>query len=268
MTARRPSRSLRPLLLGLLCTAGVLGSARLDAQSDTIWIGGAAVDAQTIVFCVDRSSTMGGLGAWELQRDLVISALEQLGPTQSFDIVAFGFSLAVWDFPAVPVTPASVQSAIAYLSALTTDGEGGMQWAVLEALQIIAGAPDAAVVLFSDQVVGATQLAQIPAMVQSANLFSVPIHTFRLPMVEQRSAVGLLEGIATLNGGMYVELTEESLDPLFIRGDANGDGTVDLADAVTLLGSLFVGGFPPIVPPSPGCGTATNVFPCVVSSCP
>ena len=40
---------------------------------------------------------------------------------------------------------------------------------------------------------------------------------------------------------------------LFIRGDTNGDGTVDLSDAQATLNYLFLGGLPPPTPfPQPG----------------
>ena len=34
----------------------------------------------------------------------------------------------------------------------------------------------------------------------------------------------------------------ETAPPLFARGDANGDGPVDITDAITVLDALFLGG--------------------------
>jgi hypothetical protein len=85
----------------------------------------------------------------------------------------------------------------------------------------------------------------------------------------------------------------ESADPQFIRGDSNGDGSVNIADAIYILQRLFAGGAPiacletgdsndddsvniadgiyilqrlfaggaPIPPPNPGCGTDTTLAP-------
>ena len=41
--------------------------------------------------------------------------------------------------------------------------------------------------------------------------------------------------------------------PLFLRGDCNGDGTVNISDATCTLNRLFVGGR------APGCIAATDV---------
>ena len=45
-----------------------------------------------------------------------------------------------------------------------------------------------------------------------------------------------------------VERTDEPAEPNFRRGDVNGDGTVNLADALGLLGVLFLRGEPPACP--------------------
>ncbi len=45
-------------------------------------------------------------------------------------------------------------------------------------------------------------------------------------------------------------------DPPWIRGDANGDGMVDIADPVSLLNFRFAGGPSPVAPfPDSGPGT-------------
>jgi hypothetical protein len=42
-----------------------------------------------------------------------------------------------------------------------------------------------------------------------------------------------------------VEVEEPSLEAAFRRGNINGDASLDIADAVTLLSYLFAGGKPP-----------------------
>jgi hypothetical protein len=55
---------------------------------------------------------------------------------------------------------------------------------------------------------------------------------------------------------------------VFLRSDANGDGGVDLGDAVFTLTHQFLGGSDP-VGPFPDCGVSEleNELPCERSSC-
>jgi hypothetical protein len=48
--------------------------------------------------------------------------------------------------------------------------------------------------------------------------------------------------------------------------EVNSDGTIDLSDAVSLLSHLFVGGTPP-APPFPGCGEGESTEPCEKNFC-
>ncbi len=48
---------------------------------------------------------------------------------------------------------------------------------------------------------------------------------------------------------------------VFIRGNANGDAKLDLADPIFTLYYLFLGGNPPL-PPFPGCGEDLDDLDC------
>lgn len=48
----------------------------------------------------------------------------------------------------------------------------------------------------------------------------------------------------------YVQVQDAPVESLFVRGDSNGDGNLDLSDAVFILAWLFLGGEPPACPPA------------------
>ena len=50
------------------------------------------------------------------------------------------------------------------------------------------------------------------------------------------------------SGGESCDVTVESLAPEFVRGDINDDGSVDIADPISLLGHLFGGEDAPTCP--------------------
>ncbi|MBI4583340.1 MAG: lamin tail domain-containing protein [Planctomycetes bacterium] len=89
---------------------------------------------------------------------------------------------------------------------------------------------------------------------------------------------GFLRGDADLNGGVEIADAVQILLWLFQGGslgclapaDANSDGAIDLSDAVRLLIRLFLGGQAEIAPPYPECGPdpAPGLFPPCETGCP
>ena len=72
------------------------------------------------------------------------------------------------------------------------------------------------------------------------------------------------------SGGESCDVTVESLAPEFVRGDINDDGSVDIADPISLLGHLF-GGAGDLPAPFPNCGSDTTddqLGSCTYEHCP
>ena len=59
--------------------------------------------------------------------------------------------------------------------------------------------------------------------------------------------IDLIGGDADSAGGLRVDDVSVGLGGVFVRGDANGDGKLDITDPIATLGYLFLGD------PAPGC---------------
>ena len=90
-----------------------------------------------------------------------------------------------------------------------------------------------------------------------------------------RNAISLIRGDA--NGDTEINIADpvailtnlfgSSVIPCMEAAEVNGDGAIDIADPVYLLGYIFNSG-PIPAPPFPGCGTTAAQFPCDNSDCP
>ena len=84
-------------------------------------------------------------------------------------------------------------------------------------------------------------------------------HDAHRPLPERKrlvfSRVGPEAEVAEDFPGNAISVTQFTVEPVprhFLRGDCNGEGKVDIADAVCILNWLFAGGA------TPGCVAATN----------
>jgi len=83
------------------------------------------------------------------------------------------------------------------------------------------------------------------------------LFTLAAPALGDFDGDGLLDvALAGYQGGLYVyrNTTAPPAAQDFLRGDTNEDSSVDIADAVNLLGALFVPGTPPLACPDAGDG--------------
>ena len=84
-----------------------------------------------------------------------------------------------------------------------------------------------------------------------------------------------VRGDVNADGARNVADAVTLLDDLFLggsapcsrAGDTNGDGVLELADAVALLDAMFAGGTGPAAP-FPDCGVAEDGLPCAAATCP
>ena len=83
----------------------------------------------------------------------------------------------------------------------------------------------------------ASELAQIT----NANWQSFPIHTVQLGGT---GPVSFLVDLAAQNNGTFLDINNPPTD-FFLRGDADDNGSVNLADAILVLDYLYTGGGAP-----------------------
>ena len=272
------------ILLAIILTPG--RTEACDGQS--VFVGGHRIEGESFVFCLDRSVSMGWGGLYSEQVDVFSAALRSLQPTQTFSIVTFGDSTSKFSFSLVAATPTNVNAAIAFMANQQPEGFSEMGSGLLESLLLLGDTPNSAIIATADGYPYPAGTAATLAFAAQFNTQNVPIHGVLLPSIVNIAAVEFLGVLTSAFGGTYVDLSAPSPLPSFIRGDANGDGTVNLADAieilqigfglstsptclaahdvnaddaveaiadaVTLLGTLFLTTFPPIAEPHPSCG--------------
>ena len=295
------------LLATCVLALSLLGSTGLEAaDGETVVVGTECVPGKTFAFCLDRTGSMSVAGSMDLQRDLVIAALLDLEPTQSFILLSFGGFTSVYNQVPLSATPGNVLFAIQYVASLNPEGSDGMAAALNTSLNLLEGYPEPALVLVADNQPATPGASETLLNLQAWDLDAFTIHTVRLASVQSTPAIEFLQDLAALGNGSFVDLTTPPPGSSFVRGDANGDGVVNLADAieilqigfglstdptclpahdvnaddsveaiadaVTLLGTLFLTTFPPISEPYPDCGVDPVAPicppPCEVQFCP
>lgn len=202
----------------------------------------------TFVWCLDRSDSMGWAGDLDLMKFEVARTLEQLSPDNEFSIVSFANDVTQWSSTLVDATPSAVDSAIAYVAGLNGAGPTCLLPAIGNALSIAATAPgDVSILLVGNgpHLCGGTELlpSQLVSSVAALNPTSIPIHCFHLSLLGD-AGIPTYQALATAFGGASYNILESvpAVPPQpFIRGDSNGDGTVEISDVVHTLEWLFFG---------------------------
>lgn len=226
-------------LLGTLVFMGVFAPL-VHAQPTTITFFGQSVTADGYYFCLDASSSMRGVASLERTKSEVRDALLQLAPTDQFGVVAFGAHFQSFDSTALPATAANVQAAIIWLDTVSNLGTscGGAGGVAAVALAHQGTTSQRRLLVVSDGgwncPGGATEVPQIT----NSNWSLIPIDAFHVGTGGANGSL-LLQNLANANGGHFTAVG--SLQHEFIRGDADADGTLNLADAATILNYLFVG---------------------------
>ena len=302
----------------LLVGAGVIAvwSSPISAQSSppptqantpTIEFGGLSYTADHFVFCIDRSCSMGWSTNFPLLKQEINASIDQLPLGSSFSIVAFNETTMSYSSTLALATPIAVFLGQEFVNSLDPEGSTCVTSAVLEAQAIAApglAIGSAAVIVITD---GATFCGGLldPASsldeISSANSAAVPIHTvFVTSGSADSTSFSYLTSLAVQNGGTFQIFGDPP--PAILRGDANGDGTVNLpdasrilgvglgltddpicrdaadtnadhavtpiADAIFLLSYLFLPSVSTLPAPFPQCDVIGGVLGCEVTSCP
>ncbi|MCA8962448.1 MAG: hypothetical protein KDC38_18110 [Planctomycetes bacterium] len=241
MTARRRTHGFWAALI----IATALAASGLSAGETTMF--GVDLEADTFVWCLDRSASMGwALPGEELplttMQEEVDLGLSLLTPDASFSVLCYGTWVEVCMPTAVPATATEIGTALAFVDSIYPDGLSCMVSGLAQAMAIAAtSGPNAAIILVSDGIPGCTTsgtaeeaLDEIAAM----NPTGIPIHAYGLS--EEPSALEFFRTLAISSGGVFLN----DPGPDFVRGDVNGDALLTVADAVYLLAYGFIIGAP------------------------
>ena len=278
------------------------GFGEVQAQGpSSIEFNGYTYTADNFVFCIDRSCSMGWGGWLQDQQLEIVDALGQLPPTASFATVVYNGLSNSWSPAMEPATAASVSLAQAWVQVHPPLGNACLHEGVAEAVSIAQLASGStAVILITDGGecldYGST-LSTISAAVDPA----IPIHVAFVSEFAVPEEVTFAQEVASVGGGTFIDLSDP-LPPSWIRGDANGDGAIDLADpirildvgfgmsaspicesaadsnadgvfqaipdAIQLLSLLFDPQVQGLAAPFPDCGPILPATDCAVSDCP
>ena len=280
-----------------------------DAGVGDLTVGGNTYSGDSFVFVLDYSSSLASPDEEPLMllRSVVHEALLNLHPTQKFSLVLYGSGTVAYSTLLQNANAGNIDAAMAWLTAFSPSGANCAAQALIFGINILnfASTTGGTLIYIADEAPNCPGPAETLSSVTAANWAGVEIHTFVLPTGSANPAtVDYLENIAAANGGTFFDLSLAPPTPEVIRGDANGDGSVNLADALhilftgfglttnpicrlaadvnddgdfgpivdasTLLGYLFAGSLPTLAAPFPDCGVEPTPegMTCEISDCP
>ena len=224
----------------LVISALSLLQIRDIAGAEVITMFGQQFEADTFVFCVDRSAStqLGGVSATIEQE--INAALAQLS-TAEFGLVTYGTSIMEFSSQLSPPTAAAVASAQSWLVQSAVAGSRCVIAATSSSLDLIgANTNDPLIIVI---LTGNDECGGVPAQLQNPNCtrLAVPLS------IVGPTGIPLAQSLSTQD----VACSRE-----FRRGDSNDDGQLNTADAVDLLQYLFVSGS--TVNPCPDARDADN----------
>ena len=294
-----PSRTLGIGLIAIGMLA--IGAVTPAAAQGTFSFFGAQYTQDSVVFVLNRSSSMNlnsELGTAKAELALTI---QNLPPAMRFAVVAYNQNLSETSPLLLPATLENRNAAIDFVNALTAAGAGCPEAAYTRAFEIL----EASGALFDlgDPIV---------LLVTSSNSCS-PMLASSVEASLAANSGGALARAMILPSGWDTDIFHilvsagsgpDSVRNEYLRGDANGDQLVNIADAirilqfgfgivqtplcrdaadvaadgffepisdaVTLLAALFSPGAPPILAPFPDCAEEpeANGLTCYGNDCP
>lgn len=208
-------------------------------------------EADAFVWCIDRSCSMGWGNAIDTVKAEITSAIHQLDSNQEFSLISFSDGAQVFSSVLLPAIPANKMAALAWVAALNPDGGTCITPALTQALAIADfSLGDGQVLFVGDGLPTCADATTTIAEVSIANTSQIPINSFFVGT--NTGAYLFLQQLAAVNSGEFVDTNPTPL-PRFRRGDVNGDGFVNVSDAIVLLEHLFAGG------PAQACPDASDV---------
>ena len=291
------------LVAAIFLGLGVGSALEAQGSPSTIELSGYSYSADNFVFCIDRSCSMGWQGDLQAVKAELTDTLAQLTPAQNFSLVAFSSSTTVFSADLIPGSTGNILDAQAWLNSLSPDGSTCMADGVVQAVGIAAqGSGSNAVVVVADGVPNCPGVPETLAAVTAANVTMLPVHTMVVPGAgNDPGVISFLQNLASSNFGTFANMAFPPPPP-FLRGDANGDGAVNIpdaarilgvgfglsaepiclsaadlngdgqfiaiADAVYLLSYLFLPTVTEVPAPFPQCGSVISEMSCEISNCP
>ncbi|MEM7263003.1 MAG: hypothetical protein AAF488_13505 [Planctomycetota bacterium] len=168
--------------------------------------------------------------------------------SSEFDIYGFSFGLshdsAVVDLVDISAGADTAAADFFHVETAPANGDGGVVAAILSTaapLEFLAQFGSYEVAIFQYDVAAGAATDDSSALSFVGNLQPAPTSP-ETPLLISLGQDGI-EPVTT-NGAITVGITTGG-GPLFVRGDANSDGTVDVSDGVFTLGFLFSGGDTP-----------------------
>lgn len=232
------------IVLGPTIGGSAQGVPRAEAlgPGGTVSFFGRVAEGESFVWCLDTSGTMAFEDGLATLIPEVTASLASLDPSQQFSLVSYDSNVTVYSPTLLPATATNVSDAIQWVSGLGASGDSCVESGLLTSLGLLAGAPSPTVFIVSDgfpECGGVNVTIEALAAVAAANTGDIPIHAGGVGIFD--GPTGFLGSLAYQNGG-----TVANTLPAFVRGDANGDGAVDLSDAVRILETQFAGSTAPI----------------------
>ena len=154
---------------------------------------------QTVVYVLDRSSSMGVDGLLHRAIDALTASLDQLGPDVRFQVVAYNGGTTSLSNDLLPATPANVERAAHWLKGLPAEGQSRHKAGFQEAL---GWRPDALLLLTDADDLEWAEVRAISGMVRTPVTISAAVVTGR-----RRTSASPLAGLVNRTGGSVTYLS-------------------------------------------------------------
>ena len=205
-----PSDAPRPLDLPVGSSPDEVLHHDLDAEEldETMLYFGAELEGDAFFWCLDKSGSMEEQGRFAQQQEEVIAAIEQLGDSAEFGVVAVSSGVVRFSPHPRKATPENRRRAIEWVRALECAGESRLVEGVVETLSLanFSRARSPHVIVTSDGAPPTEGRADgrdsLHAAIVGANWARLEIHAIQIG--SDRAAGKFLLELAQKNGGTFL----------------------------------------------------------------
>lgn len=174
-----------------------------NLTSGVVSFFGADYEGDSLVWCIDSSSSMGVGGRLDQVKLELVAALPQLGTAQTFNLVRFGDSITTFRPGLVSPTASTVAAAVQWVQQLQPDGFSSLAAGGYTAVRQAEMSPeyDRNVILVSDALLFGSAWPGAISGITSTNAQLIPIHTVFLE--SSPTAATFMQQLAAENGGSF-----------------------------------------------------------------